>query len=1191
MRDRASIDQKYARSGCDAGCLSAMVSKPAAIQKPTVDPPALPRDGVNEMEMEEVKAGPTRRRHRRLFVFLVLTVFAGWWLNGPGVRWLAPMVVGHFAGKSGVQVDFDVRGNFMGGLVFERVDVAIPDAGVSRMTLGELVPEYSIFRVMRGKIDGITARRVHLEVLRVKTAGRNKESTTPLDFVKLNTAMRAVRESVVDFGFEVTDLTVATDGAELPRVELGPTSIHHSRGDSRILLEVGEVRRDGEMLIDAQSIAIDWDADRFSLDRMTVLPGLSLTGFGVSHPWGGGLFADGVVDFGGAIFHVASVPEHGTLSVQLREGSLIAARVGDIFGVEVPFAGTLTSFALDAADLGVDPRMATVTMSLLVEDASIRGNMVDEVNVDVVVDANSARIVARAVAGDAEVRMDATTTLDRTAMSLGKTSGSMEIRSLPAVIHRIVKIPEEAGPITAATVTATYDVVWRDGFSPASAKLDFEVFPEDSGQASGFKAAVHWGDDERATVGIDLDGLQARVAIDMGAKRYSGDVMFEGFETSRVAAWLASAGVDIPGDAMVDASWRGTGPLATGEGHEGELRLAGGRWMQPDLPDIDVVANVSYSWPGRIVIREMQVVRDGQTIHAELAMEDGILAIDSLRWTGDAGDTLADARGTLPMPGDFADWREFLAEDSRSMDLTIRTRKLGFDKIGTWYPALKAVSPEATAELGVVLSGNFASPVLEASLEVLGVRGAGLAETPPADLMIEASGRDGVLVASGTVTVPDFAPAVMAAKLPFAPAAWARDVDHLLGSAIEATVDFPRLDLARFASLVPAARTLGGVVTGMVRVDGTVGNPKLVGGLELTGGSLELANDSVPEITGIRAIAEFDLDRAILRSLRATVAGGTFEGSGTFAIPSRELDFRARGNALPLVRNESLILRANVDLRVAGPFAGAAVSGSVSLVDSLFFRDIEILPIGVPFTGPQAAALPKIDAAPATDSIPEPFANWPLDVRVTTADPVLIRGNLATGSVLVDMRISGTLGDPLPDGMVRLSRGRAMLPFTTLVVPDAVLTFSNATRFDPVIEARGSAEPRPYTVNVFAYGRLSDPQIVLTSNPSLPQNEIMTLLATGTTTRGLENPQMASARALQLFAEEVRRGRVPMSNQLRPLLGLFDRVDFSLAESDPYSSDTYSTATLKLHDRWYLTAGMGQEGNTRMFAIWRLRFR
>jgi hypothetical protein len=152
-------------------------------------------------------------------------------------------------------------------------------------------------------------------------------------------------------------------------------------------------------------------------------------------------------------------------------------------------------------------------------------------------------------------------------------------------------------------------------------------------------------------------------------------------------------------------------------------------------------------------------------------------------------------------------------------------------------------------------------------------------------------------------------------------------------------------------------------------------------------------------------------------------------------------------------------------------------------------------------------------------------------------------------------------------------------------------TFTPASGFDPILEIRGSAEPRPYRVTVYAYGRASNPQLVLTSNPPLPENEIMTLLATGTTTSGLEDPQAASSRALQLLAEELRRGRFRYGKQLRPLLGLLDRVDFSLAEADPYSSESYSTATLSITDRWFLSASVGATGDNRVLAIWRLSFR
>ncbi len=101
----------------------------------------------------------------------------------------------------------------------------------------------------------------------------------------------------------------------------------------------------------------------------------------------------------------------------------------------------------------------------------------------------------------------------------------------------------------------------------------------------------------------------------------------------------------------------------------------------------------------------------------------------------------------------------------------------------------------------------------------------------------------------------------------------------------------------------------------------------------------------------------------------------------------------------------------------------------------------------------------------------------------------------------------------------------------------------------------------------------------------------MTLLATGTTTEGLEDPQAASNRAMQLLIEELRRGRFLFGKQLRPALKLLDNVDFSLAESDPYDSDSYSSATIKLSDKWYVSAGLGSQGDQRVLGIWRFSFK
>ncbi|MCB1134089.1 MAG: translocation/assembly module TamB domain-containing protein, partial [Verrucomicrobiae bacterium] len=375
----------------------------------------------------------------------------------------------------------------------------------------------------------------------------------------------------------------------------------------------------------------------------------------------------------------------------------------------------------------------------------------------------------------------------------------------------------------------------------------------------------------------------------------------------------------------------------------------------------------------------------------------------------------------------------------------------------------------------------------------------------------------------------------------------------------------------------------------------SVGEPDIKGHLELNDAAVTLKGDKFPPVENAGLAIDFVPDKVELKNLRATIAGGALSGGGTLALDEwkpGELDIRITGNKLPVVRNESIIVRSNLNLRLAGPFETATLSGGADVVDSLFYQDIELIPIGVPFTGPSAASLPKIDPPDQkAEQIPAPFGDWKLDLRIRTAEPFLIRGNLATGEVDVDLKIGGTAGNPAPDGFARLRNVTALLPFSTLRVREGWVRFNPANGLDPVLEIRGTANPKPYRVNAFVYGNASNPQIVLTSSPPLPENEIMTLLATGTTTSGLEDPQMASSRAIQLLVEELRRGRLGGSERLRPLLGLLDRVEFTLSDKNPYTSENYTSATIALTDKWFLAASMGEENNTRLMGIWRLTFR
>src|SRR5262249_61930793 len=107
--------------------------------------------------------------------------------------------------------------------------------------------------------------------------------------------------------------------------------------------------------------------------------------------------------------------------------------------------------------------------------------------------------------------------------------------------------------------------------------------------------------------------------------------------------------------------------------------------------------------------------------------------------------------------------------------------------------------------------------------------------------------------------------------------------------------------------------------------------------------------------------------------------------------------------------------------------AAATVSGNVALTDSRFLKNIDLIPIGLPGRpAPQAPA-----ERPDFFSLPSPpFRDWKFDVAIKTKNPVLIRGNLATGDATTDLKLTGTGVTPRLLSLLHIEGVEATLPFS-----------------------------------------------------------------------------------------------------------------------------------------------------------------
>ena len=1186
---------------------------------------------------------PRRRRLARRWILLGAMVLGVLWLDGPGLRWLVPLAAQHFLDKAGFQGSFRLEGSLSGGVSVTEVSVH-GSGSLAAIAVGRVTPHYQWSHLVRGKLDGLSVEGAHVELRLGESEAKETADAQkpPLDLEKLCQTLRAVRGQIVPLQLDFKQLSLNATRHGRPVFKLEPSRLSHATGSDDITLEIGRITDPGGREYPAQTTHLAWAADRLTLDRLDPVPGLGLSELTIHLPATGQPALESFIHLDDAVLQVQTSAGFAAATLALTSGSVDPQKSAASFGIELPATGRLSAFSLEVAHLMPDPAALTGRVDLCLESLTYQDWQVPQATIGCVLENERATLTLRAQTLGSPFSLDGEIALVRANGKFlpGDAKGTFHLTNIPAVIRQLATRFEAIRPdadVPQAALDGSFNLSINDN-NPRAAEIDAALTPADPSLASPLALNARWLPDQPASARLTLDGLKLNAHYDFSDRTYDGTLALDGFSNARIQRWLAVAGVAIDGNLDLTTSWAGGGDLSNNT-HRGELTLTRVAWQQAGKAPIAASGIVRYEWPVTVTVSDLKaqtgqqsltldelrvswpqaetrtatatdatsrwwpnqatlrgakVEAEDQTLTFEAELADGLFQLKEFLWL-DGETEIAEGAASLPVPEDFSQWRDTLAKDTRPATVSLQSRKLALALFKPWLPAAAQLDPRATGQVHLSLSGNYAAPAVDATLECLNLRSTANPKVPPAALKLTIKTNDGNILLDGSATIPGYAPALLSASMPFRPAVWAEAPESLRQEPLTARADLPRLDLSRFTPLVSAAKQLSGTLTGNLEVAGKLATPEVRGALHLTNAGIVFTDLKLPAVQSAQADVDLTLNAVTLRNLRASVAGGSLNGNGVLTLTDNKpasLDFRLRGDHLPLLRNDMLILRANLDLRLQGPWETATLTGTAGAVDSLFYRDIELLPIGKPFTAPSAAALPKIDAPKSSGSaLPAPLGNWTLDVAARTQEPFLIRGNLATGRVDASVRIGGSLANPLPDGTVTLSNFAATLPFSTLKVKSGTLRFTPESGFDPILEIRGIAQPRPYQIDVYAYGRVSDPQLVLTSNPPLPDNEIMTLLATGTTSSGLQNTQAASSRAIQLFAEEVRRGRVGYVKQLRPLLGLLDRVDFSLAESDPYSSGSLSTATINLSDRWLVSAGMGSEGSTRVMAIWRVSFK
>ena len=340
-------------------------------------------------------------------------------------------------------------------------------------------------------------------------------------------------------------------------------------------------------------------------------------------------------------------------------------------------------------------------------------------------------------------------------------------------------------------------------------------------------------------------------------------------------------------------------------------------------------------------------------------------------------------------------------------------------------------------------------------------------------------------------------------------------------------------------------------------------------------------------------------NQATITDSYVKASGGKAKIGGTVDLRGEEpvFDINLNGRYLLLHRTTDYTFRGHPNLRLQGPFSKARISGQLEIAESLIYKDVEILPFGVSRTTeiprPKLPSFSKRRKKTQAKKNSPGMMDWGLDIAVTIEDPILIRGNFAKGKINgQNLRVGGTLGDPQTSGTLSAEDLVADLPFSTLEVQTGVVTLRPDSLSNPLLDLRGSSTVGQYTVQVYLSGAIQNPKLILTSDPPLPESEIMLLLATGSASTELSNQQVASQKALQYLFETLRRrNRGKNKSVFQRLLKNSKQIDLALGETNRFTGRNYSSASLRINDEWDFTTQIDEQGQTRALVVFSIRFR
>jgi translocation and assembly module TamB len=323
--------------------------------------------------------------------------------------------------------------------------------------------------------------------------------------------------------------------------------------------------------------------------------------------------------------------------------------------------------------------------------------------------------------------------------------------------------------------------------------------------------------------------------------------------------------------------------------------------------------------------------------------------------------------------------------------------------------------------------------------------------------------------------------------------------------------------------------------------EGTLDRPRITGRVHIENASAR-AKDFPTGLSAVNGDLVFDATRLFFENVSAESGGGTLHLSGSVNYGESPLryDVSLRTDRLRIRYPEGMSWLVGGSLRLTGTPAAGLLSGRVIIDRVTLTQGIEVASLLV--SAKQGISNP-------TTSSPY-LRNLQFDMEALSAPDARMEWPGAQLQADANLRVRGTWEHPILLGHIHILSGEMYFAGNRYRVTRGDLNFSNPFRLDPVLNVEATTTIQQYEITLNFNGPASKLTLAYRSDPPLPANDIVTLLALGqtsseATTRSGGTSQSGSAGASAILSEAVSS---QLGGRLERLFGITRfRVDPGLA--------------------------------------------